>query len=657
MKIIRNGILAALTFLVCGLHAQGPDDQFVKIYNLLLQADQLNDSGQTGQAYQKYMEVRDGLQRLQLGYPSWQPRVIKYRLGYVADKIAPLAIKHKDQPGVTRQTPLAEATAAAAPNAEIAQLELRARNLAEEVDRLRAEKTVLEAKLREALSPHPVTDNRNQLLQSEERIRSLNKELDVLRVQLKQEKEKPPVDPSSEEAGKKALAEANRKLAAQSDSLAALAQEKENLLRQLRRAEKPSPTDARDLERENQKLKNEVAELKSSNRKKPSTPENAEALRKELESVASRLKEQLGQNEVLIAEKRALQSRVDRLSADAKESAAPTPLPPPGSSARRSPDRETESLRRDKSRLEKLVASLSSDLADARKSEKTEARSRIQRLEAERAELKNKLAESAKDAASRPKAPSRAELERLRSQLAAAQARVEAYELKKIPFTAEELAFFKQPKPSPADPKRETTSGKRSVKELPSGARQLVADAQSAFSTRRFDEAEAKYQELLRFDSENVYTLANLALVQIEQGRLDAAEANLTKALAAEPQDAYSLGLFGILRFHQSKLDDALDLLSKSVKIDANNAETHNYLGVVLSRKGMRGPAEAAMRKSIQINPGYAEAHHNLSVIYVSQTPPFVELARWHYEKALSAGHQRNPSLEKYFDKKSVRGE
>ena len=56
MKSIRNWIVVSLTFLVCGLHAQGPDDQFVKIYNLLLQADQLNDSGQTEQAHEKYVE-------------------------------------------------------------------------------------------------------------------------------------------------------------------------------------------------------------------------------------------------------------------------------------------------------------------------------------------------------------------------------------------------------------------------------------------------------------------------------------------------------------------------------------------------------------------------------------------------------------------------
>ena len=66
---------------------------------------------------------------------------------------------------------------------------------------------------------------------------------------------------------------------------------------------------------------------------------------------------------------------------------------------------------------------------------------------------------------------------------------------------------------------------------------------------------------------------------------------------------------------------------------------------------GDRGPAETALRKAIQIDPNYAKAHNNLAVIYVSQNPPLVQLARWHYQKALAAGHERNAELEKLLEK------
>ncbi len=665
MNSFRNWILVVLAVLGCAIQAQGPDDQFVRIYNLLLQADQLNDSGQSGQAYERYLEVQKGLRRIQLANPAWQPKVIKFRLGYVADKIAPLAAKYKAGAVAAPPPALVEATAKAASNNEVAQLEGRVRDLAEEVDRLRAEKKVLEAKLREALTPQPAPTGQTQLIQAEDRIRSLNKELDVLKVSLEEEKRKLAVDASDQEAGRKALDEANRKLAAQADALVALNREKEQLTQQLRRGEKPSSSGTSALEKENKTLRRELADKRSSTSKKP-TPSEAEAsLRRELGSIEARLREQMSQNAVLIAEKRTLQSRVNQLGIDLEESKKTAnqkgktpPEPLKETSVRQPGNAESEGLRRDKSRLEQQVASLSSELAEARKPRPAESResqrNRVQKLEAERVELREKLARANKEAANQPQSPSRRELEKLRSQLAAAQARVDVYELKKTPFSPEELALFQKPQPTPVIAKRAGRGGKRSIKELPSTAGQLVADAQSAFSARRFDEAESKYQEVLRFDLENVYTLANLALVQMEQGRLDIADGNLTKALEIEPEDAYSLSLLGILRFRQDKLDDALDLLSRSVHIDSKNAETHNYMGVVLSQKGMRGPAEASMRKAIQINPGYSEAHHNLAVIYASQTPPFVELARWHYEKAMAAGHPRNPSLEKYFDKKSA---
>ena len=62
------------------------------------------------------------------------------------------------------------------------------------------------------------------------------------------------------------------------------------------------------------------------------------------------------------------------------------------------------------------------------------------------------------------------------------------------------------------------------------------------------------------------------------------------------------------------------------------------------------------MRKAVQLDPGYANAHNNLAVVYISQQPPLVELARWHYQKALAAGHPSNPELEKLLDAKQSAG-
>ena len=72
----------------------------------------------------------------------------------------------------------------------------------------------------------------------------------------------------------------------------------------------------------------------------------------------------------------------------------------------------------------------------------------------------------------------------------------------------------------------------------------------------------------------------------------------------------------------------------------------------MLSEKGQRGPAEAALRRAIQLQPDHAVAHNNLAVVYATQTPPSLALARWHYQKARAAGHPRNAPLEKMLEQK-----
>jgi Flp pilus assembly protein TadD len=156
--------------------------------------------------------------------------------------------------------------------------------------------------------------------------------------------------------------------------------------------------------------------------------------------------------------------------------------------------------------------------------------------------------------------------------------------------------------------------------------------------------------QVLQQDNQNVPTLANLAAIELDLGHLDAAEINIKQAVALAPDDPYSLFVLGRLKFNQKKYDEAVDALSRAAKLDPQDGQVQNFLGLALSEKGLRGPAETALRKAIQLDPGYASAHNNLAVVYITQQPPLVELARWHYQKALAAGSTHNPELEKMLD-------
>ena len=78
------------------------DDQYISIHSLIQEADKLNSGGQPGEALPKYLEAQKALQQFQKGYPEWNPNVIKFRLNYVAAKIAEVSPR---VPGAGRHQP------------------------------------------------------------------------------------------------------------------------------------------------------------------------------------------------------------------------------------------------------------------------------------------------------------------------------------------------------------------------------------------------------------------------------------------------------------------------------------------------------------------------------------------------------------------------
>ncbi|MGA2246921.1 MAG: tetratricopeptide repeat protein [Verrucomicrobiota bacterium] len=269
---------------------------------------------------------------------------------------------------------------------------------------------------------------------------------------------------------------------------------------------------------------------------------------------------------------------------------------------------------------------------------------RLRDLAEQRDELAKELAGAGKKSSRRN---ADAQLAGLTNEMQTLRARLAVAEAKPVPYSTEELALFNQAPPQPA-------VAHRSIRELPPGAAELVASAQRHFANHEFDAAEADYQKILEHDQNNGLVLANLATIELQENKLAGAEKHITAAVAESPDDAYNLSTLGYLRFRQEKYDDALDALSRAAKIDPNNPEIQNYLGVTLSHKGLRVQAETALRRAVQINPLYAPAHNNLAVVYLNQTPPMPQLARWHYQKAIAAGQPRNPDLERLLANKGA---
>jgi len=272
----------------------------------------------------------------------------------------------------------------------------------------------------------------------------------------------------------------------------------------------------------------------------------------------------------------------------------------------------------------------------------------VKQLERERDDLRKRVARLTREVQDRKVRSGTAQQDRLAEELAILRARIQVYEARQVPYTPEESALFNAT--AKISEPAQTSTAKRTARQIPAGAAALVADARRAFQSGRFDEAETKFRQALVLDDKNVNLLSDLAATHLQQNRLDAAEDALNRAIAQNPEDPEALALLGLLRYQQAKYDDALNILSRAAQYNPDNPNTQNYLGITLGLKGQRGPAERAFRKAIQLKPDYPEAHYNLALVYVHQKPPFIELARWHYNKALASGHPTNPEMERLID-------
>jgi Flp pilus assembly protein TadD len=181
---------------------------------------------------------------------------------------------------------------------------------------------------------------------------------------------------------------------------------------------------------------------------------------------------------------------------------------------------------------------------------------------------------------------------------------------------------------------------------VPSEFKDLAREANELFAAQKFDEAAAKYQTILNTYPDSLYALSNIAVVRFQQANYKEAEVYLRKAVVLAPQDAFSHSILGIALYQQAKYDEAVQMLSRAIALDPNDPKTRNYLGISASQKGWQEAAEQECRKAIELDPNYGDAHFNLAVIYATQKPPAMELARRHYNRAIELGIPRDQQLE-----------
>ena len=138
MKRFLMLCVAVGLFAVSTARAEGPDEQYIRIYGLIQQADDLLRSSLNREAYEKYQMAQQALKQFQTAFPKWNDSLVTYRLAYVTGKLGQIAPPARPFP----EKPEGAAPAATKPLTS-AEWENRVKTLTLEANQLAADKKLL----------------------------------------------------------------------------------------------------------------------------------------------------------------------------------------------------------------------------------------------------------------------------------------------------------------------------------------------------------------------------------------------------------------------------------------------------------------------------------------------------------------------------------
>jgi Tfp pilus assembly protein PilF len=226
--------------LTTSCFAAQEEEEFLRIYLMIQEADGFTAKGQTVKAAEVYTEAQAALKKLQTENPEWHKNIVKFRQDYISEKLAPIAAQlSTTKPGLT-PAPGNDT----APGLEVKPAENTAelQNLRLQIDQLGRNNAELQAKLREALSVQPAAADPKELAKAQEEINNLKKERDLLKASLDQTTSRKPEDPSLPGQEKKLIDDITAKLAQQTELVASLQKENDLLKSQIIALKAPATT-------------------------------------------------------------------------------------------------------------------------------------------------------------------------------------------------------------------------------------------------------------------------------------------------------------------------------------------------------------------------------------------------------------------------------
>jgi Tfp pilus assembly protein PilF len=145
------------------------------------------------------------------------------------------------------------------------------------------------------------------------------------------------------------------------------------------------------------------------------------------------------------------------------------------------------------------------------------------------------------------------------------------------------------------------------------------ASAQSAYTQRKYGEAEQSFGAYVERHPRNPFGHYMLGLSAWKNGDLDQAQASFEESLALDSTNVKTLLNLGRVLLDQDHADEALMRIEAAVALDSESAEVHRMRARVENALGHKDSAEASYRVALSIDPKDSWSMNNLGLLLVDE--------------------------------------
>jgi tetratricopeptide (TPR) repeat protein len=162
---------------------------------------------------------------------------------------------------------------------------------------------------------------------------------------------------------------------------------------------------------------------------------------------------------------------------------------------------------------------------------------------------------------------------------------------------------------------------------------QLFQQADQALEAKKYEEAIAIYQQVLKLDSDNIQVYQKLGEALTQAGKLEAAISVYQTAIQLEPNFFWFYNHLGEIFLKLGRWQDAIPIYQTAIQLNPEFFWAYNNLGEALIKQKKWQEAIPIYQKAIELNPEFFWAYNNLG-------EALIKLEKWQeaipvYQKAI----------------------